>query len=303
MPPDEETAVEIGPNPLTIHQALSGVMGEVQSVGKESRNTQQGYNFRGVDAVVNAVGPALRRWGVIVVPVEAGYDAEHFTTKKGTEMRSVTVRVAFRFYGPAGDYIDAMALGESADSGDKAIPKAHSVAYRTLLLQALCIPTDEPDPDAASVERGARREAGQPQVPVPKSWTELEANVRGCDNPDEAWALFQAFLRAAAYHLFGETDQAKLDQPQRDTLWQKAAGAQIWMLENRQPDAAFQYHDENLIRRAWAFVLDAAVLKIPDYEPPAAAQAEADQFDEDAARIAAEVFAEDADQDVAADYS
>jgi len=35
------------------------------------------------------------------------------------------------------------------------VSKAHSVAYRTLLLQALCIPTDEPDPDAASHERAA----------------------------------------------------------------------------------------------------------------------------------------------------
>jgi hypothetical protein len=39
------------------------------------------------------------------------------------------------------------------DSGDKATAKAMSVAYRTALLQVLCLPTDEPDPDSHTYER------------------------------------------------------------------------------------------------------------------------------------------------------
>jgi ERF superfamily protein len=135
--------------------ALSAVMEDVQAVGKGDTNTQQGYKFRGIDAVVNAVGPALRTHGVIVVPVDVSAEVEHYQTSKGTPMRDVTLTVSFRFYGPAGDYIEAKVCGESADSGDKAVPKAHSVAYRTLLLQALCIPTDEPDPDSQTNERGS----------------------------------------------------------------------------------------------------------------------------------------------------
>lgn len=140
--------------PVTVVEALSAVMGDVQSVGKGDTNTQQGYKFRGVDAVVNAVGPALRKHRVVVVPVDVTHSAEHYQSAKGTAMKGVTLTVRFRFYGPAGDYIEATACGESADSGDKAVPKAHSVAYRTLLLQALCIPTDDPEPDAQSNERG-----------------------------------------------------------------------------------------------------------------------------------------------------
>ena len=37
--------------------ALSAVMDDVQAVKKGDRNTQQNYNFRGIDAVINAVGP------------------------------------------------------------------------------------------------------------------------------------------------------------------------------------------------------------------------------------------------------
>jgi hypothetical protein len=207
-------------------------------------------------------------------------------------MRGVTVTVTFRFYGPDGNYIEAQACGEASDAGDKAIPKAHSVAYRTMLLQALCIPTDEADPDAAVHERAApRRQEGPPPVPAPKGWGELEQLVKGSDNPEEAWLLFQAFVRAASYHLFGKTDSAELDQGQRDVIWQKSVGAGLWLASNVTHDGPFFFYDEDAQRKAWAFVLEGApALAIPDYEPlepelDPAAQEEAD-------RIAAEVFAE-----------
>jgi hypothetical protein len=141
----------------TIHQALSAVMGDVQSVSKSSHNDQQNFNFRGIDAVVNAVGPALRRHGVVVVPTKAVAEIEHYQTSKGTAMKNVALTVKFRFYGPAGDFVEATARGEAADSGDKATSKAHSVAFRTVLLEALCIPTDDPDPDSQLHERGVPR--------------------------------------------------------------------------------------------------------------------------------------------------
>jgi hypothetical protein len=46
------------------------------------------------------------------------------------------------------------AYGEASDAGDKSTPKAMSVAYRTFLLQSLCLPTDEPDPDSETHDRG-----------------------------------------------------------------------------------------------------------------------------------------------------
>jgi len=141
----------------TVIEALSAVMADVQAVRKGDRNQQQGFNFRGIDAVMNAVGPALRAHGVVVVPLAEDLTSETYSTSKGTQMRNVTLRIRWRFYGPAGDHIEAVSVGEAADSGDKAVSKAHSVAYRTVLLQALCIPTDEPDPDASSHERAVQQ--------------------------------------------------------------------------------------------------------------------------------------------------
>jgi hypothetical protein len=134
-------------------EALTKVMDDVQAVRKTDRNQQQNFSFRGIDAVVNAVGPALRKHGVVAVPVSVTPTFESYQSRQGAQMRNCTLAVTWRFYGPAGDHVEAMTLGEASDAGDKSVAKAHSVAYRILLLQALCIPTDEPDPDSSAHER------------------------------------------------------------------------------------------------------------------------------------------------------
>lgn len=157
----EDTTEETGPaveapTPTlpTIVQALVAVKSDVGAVGKSERNQQQGFQFRGIDAVLNAVSPALIAHGVIVAPVATS--ADFGTVEVGsrrTPMGHCRVNVTYRFYGPAGDHLDVQVAAESMDSGDKATAKAMSVAYRIALLQALSLPTDEPDPDSQSYER------------------------------------------------------------------------------------------------------------------------------------------------------
>lgn len=140
----------------TVLQALNAVMGEVGAVRKGDRNTVQNFSFRGIDAVVNAVSPALRKHGVVVVPELL--TIERSTVEVGQKrslMGHVAVTVAYTFHGPEGDSVRSVVAAESFDSGDKATPKAMSVAFRTALLQTLALPTDEPDPDSHSYERSA----------------------------------------------------------------------------------------------------------------------------------------------------
>lgn len=137
----------------SIHEALSAVMEDVQSVGKTGRNQQQGYSFRGVDAVVNAVGPAFRAHGVVVAPHVEDAAYESYESRNGALMKSCVLRIRYVFTGPEGDTLECVVYGESSDAGDKSTPKAHSVAFRTALLQVLTIPTDEADPDEQSHER------------------------------------------------------------------------------------------------------------------------------------------------------
>lgn len=154
---------------MTVHQALSKVMAEVQAVRKDSKNQAQRFNFRGIDAVMNAVGPALRKHGVTILPEDVEVHRSNGTTANGKQTAEVVIKVTYRVYGPAGDSIHGKVAAEAMDFGDKAIAKAMSVAYRTFLLQALTIPTDEPDPDSESYERGAPNGTGayQQNTPLP----------------------------------------------------------------------------------------------------------------------------------------
>lgn len=140
---------------MSVFEAFAAVMADVRSIEKSERNAQQGFTFRGIDSVMQIVGPALRQHGVFIVPTAEDITAEKYVTKSGTQMENVTVRMRYTVYGPDGDHFIGGSYGQSADAGDKAVTKAQSVAYRTFLLQSLTVPTGDPDPDASTHERAA----------------------------------------------------------------------------------------------------------------------------------------------------
>jgi hypothetical protein len=168
---------------MSVFDALGLVMTDVQAVGKNNRNQQQGYDFRGIDAVINAVGPAFRKHGIIATPLKSEARYRDVQTVNGKPSRECTVSVTYRFYGPAGDFIDAEVPGESMDFGDKGAPKAMSVAYRIALLQVLCIPTHEVEPDASTYERAPAEKVWDPveQAALVEAWTAAikEADTAG----------------------------------------------------------------------------------------------------------------------------
>lgn len=147
------------PQPPSVHEALVGVMRDVIAIGKTDKNDFHGFLFRGIDTVLDHVGPALRTHGVLVLPELRDLqsrDVESVNKEgKNKTSREITVTVAYHFIGPAGDRIEPPVLvpGEAQDTGDKAVSKAMSVAYRTALIEALSIPTRGRDPDADTYER------------------------------------------------------------------------------------------------------------------------------------------------------
>lgn len=159
-----------------IYSLLTQVMTDAGAVKKGDFNSHQKFNFRGIDAVINAVSPALRKHGVVVVPTVITSDYESVQVGQNrTVMGHARITITYTFYAPDGSNVAATVSAESMDSGDKATAKAYSVAFRTALLQTLCLPTDEADPDSDTYERSAhdapRREqatrTAQPQQAVP----------------------------------------------------------------------------------------------------------------------------------------
>src|ERR1044072_4942866 len=98
---------------LGVATAWSRVMADVRKVGKDSTKTGAGgsYKFRGIDAVMNAAGPAMRAHGVQVRPhkvLNLSY-VDVIVGKDKTAMQSVRVMVKYRVTGPAGDHFDGVA--------------------------------------------------------------------------------------------------------------------------------------------------------------------------------------------------
>lgn len=136
-----------------IYGAILGVMADVGVIGKDSVNKQQGFKYRGVDDVMNALQPAMIKNGVMVVPEVLEHSREERVTGKGGILLYSVCRIRFRFYAEDGSFIDAVTIGEGMDSGDKATNKAMSAAFKYACFQTFCIPTDEmKDPDADTPE-------------------------------------------------------------------------------------------------------------------------------------------------------
>ncbi|EMH6405710.1 ERF family protein [Providencia rettgeri] len=136
-----------------VYKAISNVAKELAETGikKGSKNQQQGFMFRGIDAVYNALAPALVKHGLLILPRIIDRTVTERTTQKGGVLIYVTVKAEFDFVSVTdGSKHTVMTYGEAMDSGDKATNKAMSIAYKYAAFQAFCIPTEETAVDADS---------------------------------------------------------------------------------------------------------------------------------------------------------
>ncbi len=154
----------------TIHERMSAIQADLPPIGKDQKNQQQGFMFRGHDDVMNALNPLLAKHGVFFLPDVLERVTSQRTTGKGSTMFEVSLLVEFTFYGAAGDSVKGSAWGEGTDMGDKATSKAMTMAFKYWLTQAFAISTtDAADPDkdtpAETVHRGtaAARNTSQAQ--------------------------------------------------------------------------------------------------------------------------------------------
>ena len=133
---------------MNIYEAISRCMEEIGAVGKDAVNKQQGFKYRGIDAVMNAINPALVKNHVFIVPEVLEQQRQERTTSKGSVLIYSICRIKYTFYAEDGSCIEAVTVGEGMDSGDKATNKAMAIAFKYACFQVFCIPTEEmKDPD------------------------------------------------------------------------------------------------------------------------------------------------------------
>lgn len=137
-----------------IWTAISAVRAElcVAGIGKDQYNKAQGFAFRGIDDMYNAVSAILAKHGVApsVANIRILGDGHSVRpTKNGSAYHmAVLATVAFE-NGPAPHQrMNHDVLAEAADSGDKVASKVMSMVMKYALLTALTIPTQGASDDA-----------------------------------------------------------------------------------------------------------------------------------------------------------
>lgn len=165
-------------NEVKIYGAINAVMNDMGAIGKDKRNTQQGFNYRGVDDVMNALNPLMVKHHLFCVPEVLEQTREARTTAKGGALVYSILKMRYTLIAEDGSSIAAVVIGEGMDSGDKASNKAMSVAYKYAMFQIFSIPTEEMrDPDAESYETMPYTPAAQ----KPAAQTGTQATPTVCE--------------------------------------------------------------------------------------------------------------------------
>jgi hypothetical protein len=143
---------------MNVYTKINAVMADLskEGIGKDRKNAQQGYNFRGIDDVLNALSSLLVRHSLVVLPNVLEQRQVERTTMKGNPIFYSFVHVEFHFIdadNPESRHV-VTTWGEAMDSADKATNKAMSAAYKYAAILAFCIPTvgDEGDADSVTHE-------------------------------------------------------------------------------------------------------------------------------------------------------
>lgn len=148
-----------------IFSTINSVMSELGAITKNKRNQQQGFSYRSVDDVMNALNPLMVKHKLFCVPKVLRNEREERQTSRGSNLLYSIVTMEYTLYAEDGSSISAVVIGEGMDSGDKATNKAMAIAYKYAMFQIFSIPTEETAPDA---DKDTPEETASKQKQPPK---------------------------------------------------------------------------------------------------------------------------------------
>lgn len=150
-----------------IFTKIISILQEVEAVGKNKKNPQQGYMFRGIDDMYNAIHPLFSKHGVFITSEVISSTREERSTKSGGALIYTIATCRFTFWAEDGSYVASTIEGEAMDSGDKSTNKALSTALKYALMQMFLIPTEEKlDTEYDTPEVKARKEEKPMEPPA-----------------------------------------------------------------------------------------------------------------------------------------
>lgn len=153
-----------GPCPHVYHaiNAVTAAMAK-EGLGKNRKNEQQGYRFRGIDDVYNVLSGILARERLCILPRVVERTAIERPTKTGGISTYTILLVDFDLVSALdGSKHTIRTVGEAMDTADKSSNKAQSAAMKYACLIAFQIPTEgDNDADAQTLETALARSVEQ----------------------------------------------------------------------------------------------------------------------------------------------
>src|SRR3990167_8217136 len=178
-----------------IFKKISEVMNAVGVIEKNNRNQQQGYSFRGIDDMYNALNEHLAKANIFFTSEIVEKTREEKTSKAGAQLIYTILHVRWTVSAEDGSFVLTETIGEAMDSGDKSANKAMSAAYKYALMQIFCIPTKEDkDTENQTHELAQTVQAVKTAFAQPLSPTGIQKICQTCQKPynpkigTEAWS-------------------------------------------------------------------------------------------------------------------
>lgn len=228
-------ANDAAPHVIRAMNLVSARLAE-EGISKSRDNQQQGYKFRGIDEVLNALSAIISSEKLVIIPHVQSREVTERQTKSGGALFSVVVRVDYTFISAEDGSREVVGPfdGEAMDSADKATNKAMSAAYKYMAIQTFCIPTEgDNDADATTHEVApvaadrrpspANPPAGQ-QRTVTNPATGRQIDPNNAKNSRDKWTRFQERVRSF-------TDLDELERWWADANTQAAIDQMPWGTE------------------------------------------------------------------------
>lgn len=127
-----------------IYGKMLAVKRDLGHVGKDQKNTGQGWKFRGIDQFLNTLKPILDRHGVGML-TKCHQSSETFQTneKTGKTSKNTRLMMEYIFFAEDGSQVSSFMPAEGVDPGDKGTNKALSAALKYCLIQTFSVPTED----------------------------------------------------------------------------------------------------------------------------------------------------------------
>ena len=159
------------------------VMKDIGFVGKDMTNPSQGFKFRSIDQLMNALYPCLVKHGVFMTTEclekhEMIKEVTRSNGKVGVD-KHVAVTMKYTFHAEDGSTVSSSIPAEGVDSSDKGTNKSLSAALKYALIQTFCVPTlDMAEADFESHELGSEKKEEAPKAKAVKQEApKVEAKV------------------------------------------------------------------------------------------------------------------------------